>query len=188
VAVVLAAVALAVVPFPGLARAAGTPAAVRQAPIDDVVDDVADEVADDATADDEDAVEDDDAAPDDSDLGDDDLTDDLGDEEDVEEIVPVAIDRRGRAVSSPRAFVASRTARGGALRWKSWGSATATGTGRLVFRTAGRKAQAVKGTGTVRLSRLLTCEDGTAVYRRATLAVPHRGRLVVSLPGCPASR
>lgn len=188
VAVLVAALVLAVVPFPGLARAAAAdaPAAVRQAPLED--DDsgvVAEESDDDGSV--TDGEDDGSGLEEDDDLGDD-LDDDLGDEEDVEEILPVVIDRGGRATSSPKAFVASRTVKGTKLRWKSWGSATTTGSGRLAFRTAGRKGKAVKGAGTVRLSRLLTCDDGTAVYRRATFAVPRRGRVVVTLPGCPAAR
>jgi hypothetical protein len=191
-AVLVAALALAVVPVPGLARAAdAAPATVRQAPLED---DGTDVVEDEEPSEDDGTVtdgEDDGAGLEEDtgdDLGDDDLGGDLGDEEDVEEILPVVIDRGGRAVSSPKAFGASRTAKGSKLRWKAWGSPTATGTGRLDFRTAGRKRKAVKGTGTVRLSRLLTCDDGTAVYRRATFAVPHRGRIAVTLPGCPATR
>jgi hypothetical protein len=189
-AVLLAALALAVVPLPGLARAAdGAQATVRQAPVDDVSDDVADDDATDDDVSDDDDLTDDDGSDLGDDLGDDDLgDDDLGDDEDVEEIVPVAIDRRHRAVSSPKAFAASRTVGGSKLRWKAWGSPTATATGRLALRTAGRKGKDVKGTGSVKLSRLLTCDDGTAVYRRATFAVPHRGRVVVTLPGCPATR
>jgi hypothetical protein len=186
-AVLVAALALAVVPFPGLARAqaADAPAAVRQAPLEDDSDIAEDEPSeDDGTVTEEE--EDDDAGLEED--GEDDLGDDLGDEEDVEEILPVVIDRGGRAASSPKAFVASRTVKGAKLRWKSWGSAAATGSGRLDFRTAGRKGKAVKGAGTVRLSRLVTCDDGTAVYRKATFAVPRRGRVVVTLPGCPASR
>jgi hypothetical protein len=186
-AVLLAALVLAVVPFPGLARAAdAAPATVRQAPLEDDGSDVAEEEPseDDGTVTDGE----DDGADLEEDAGDEDLGDDLGDEEDVEEVLPVVIDRGGRAASSPKAFVASRTVKGSKLRWKAWGSPTATGSGRLAFRTAGRKGKAVKGAGTVRLSRLLTCDDGTAVYRRATFAVPRRGRVVVTLPGCPASR
>lgn len=185
VAVVLAALALAAVPFPALARAAAdAPATVRQAPLDDAADASDDATDDDVTVDDDAG----DVADDGTDLGDDE-GDDLGDEdEDVEDVLFVAIDRTGHALSSPKAFTASRTARGSALRWKSWGSPTATGTGRLAFRTTGRKGQAVKATGTVRLSRLLDCDDGTVVYRRATFAAKRHGRLVVSLPGCPASR
>ncbi|WP_022927033.1 hypothetical protein [Patulibacter americanus] len=192
VAVLVAALALAVVPFPGLARAAAAdaPAAVRQAPLEDDGSDVADEESeDDGSV--TDGEDDGSGLEEDDDLGDDlgdDLDDDLGDEEDVEEILPVVIDRGGRATSSPKAFVASRTVKGTKLRWKSWGSPTATGSGRLAFRTAGRKGKGVKGTGTVRLSRLVTCDDDTAVYRKATFAVPRRGRVVVTLPGCPASR
>jgi hypothetical protein len=184
-AVLAAALLLAVAPFPGLTRAADAASAtVRQAPLED---DGAD-VAEDESADDDGTVTDDDGSDLDEDLGDDGLgDDDLGDEEDVEEILPVVIDRGGRAASSPKAFDASRTVRGGKLRWKAWGSPTATGSGRLTFRTAGRKGKAVKGAGTVRLTRLLTCDDGTAVYRRATFAVPRHGRVVVTLPGCPAS-
>lgn len=182
-AVLVAALLLAAAPFPGLTRAADAASAtVRQAPLEDDGSDV----AEDDSADDDGSVTDDDGSDLDEDLGDDLGDDDLGDEEDVEEILPVVIDRGGRAASSPKAFVASRTVRGGKLRWKAWGSPTATASGRLTFRTAGRKGKAVKGAGTVRLSRLLTCDDGTAAYRRATFAVPRRGRVVVTLPGCPA--
>jgi hypothetical protein len=198
VAVLVAALALAVVPFPGLARAAdAAPATVRQAPLEDDGSDVVDEEEpseDDGTVtdgeDDGAGLEEDTGdglGDEEDDLGDEE-GDDLGDEEDVEEILPVAIDRGGRAVSSPKAFGASRTVKGSKLRWKAWGSPTATGSGRLVYRTAGRKGKAVKGKGSVRLSRLRTCDDGTAVYRRATFAVPRRGRVVVTLPGCPAAR
>ncbi|WP_026910827.1 hypothetical protein [Patulibacter minatonensis] len=126
----------------------------------------------------------DDGGPDDDGSADDDAT------EDDDPIEAVVIDRRGRALEGPRSFAASKTVRAGRLHWSGWSDGTAVGKGRITVkqrhRRGSRAAATVRGTGTVSLSRLTVCSDGTPVYRKAVFVVAKKTVATVVLPGCSA--
>lgn len=189
-----AALGLALHPGPALAATApqpGTFASWDAAPAAQRVAVQAEDEAVDPTEDDgvvEEEPTDDGELADDGALGDDeDLVEDEPEEADAPPVA-VALDRRRRALSGPKAFAASRTARAGGLHWTGWGAATTTARGRLVVKKAGPRHRTLKAAGKLVLGSRTSCADGTPLYRRATFVVGRRTVATVALPGCSALR
>jgi hypothetical protein len=192
-----AAAGLALAPGAAYADAAPSWAAAAPSPIaatllhvtagDDVATD--DGTVDDSITPDDPVVPDDDGTT----LGDDGSDDDAADDdatEDDDPIETVVVDRRGRLQVEPSSFAASKTVRAARLRWTGWADATAVGKGRITVKQRHRKgvrgSGTVRGAGTVSLSRLTVCDDGTPVYRKAVFVVARKTVATVTLPGCSA--
>lgn len=100
----------------------------------------------------------------------------------------VAIDVKRRTTTRPKAFGVTKLVRVTAVAWTTWGSPTTTGRGRVIAKKKGRNGRAVRASGTVVLSGLRPCPDGTPLYRRATVRAAGRKVVSVALPGCSALR